>query len=206
MRLSIWYSVEIFGSLLCCSLFISFTFSYLAVLLLCLSVAWKYRIGSFGDSEVTRAQCLGQWWIHALRQSRLLLEDSPLVTQFSVTGREQSLPPVLRELSSLGKRSPARASCPCLMKHNSLIHLSGRRFLPSVATCSVSTFPFVAIVRGAISTPSLQGAVITRETVSRSGTTTTSSTGATVICVPRRPDRWVSELTVYMAGGPVVID
>ena len=24
--------------------------------------------------------------------------------------------------------------------------------------------------------------------------------GATVICVPKRPDRWVSELTVYMAG------
>ena len=72
--------------------------------------------------------------------------------QFSVTGREQSLLPVLRELSSLGKRSPTRASCPCLMKQNSLSHLSGRRFLPSVATCSVLTFPFVAIVRGAITT------------------------------------------------------
>ena len=84
-------------------------------------------------SGFTRAQCLGQWWIHALRQSRLLLEDSPPVTQFSVTGREQLLLPVSRELSSLGKRSLTRASCPCLMKHNSLSHLSGRRFLPSVA-------------------------------------------------------------------------
>ena len=54
-------------------------------------------------SGFTRAQCLGQWWIHALRQSRLLLEDSPPVTQFSVTGCEQSLLPVLRELSSLGQ-------------------------------------------------------------------------------------------------------
>ena len=61
MRLSIWYLVEIFGSLLCSSLFI----------------AWKYRIGSFKGSEVTRNRCLGQSWLHALRQSRLLLEDSP---------------------------------------------------------------------------------------------------------------------------------
>ena len=105
-----------------------------------------------GIGGFTRDQCLGQWWLHALRQSQLLLEDSPPVTQFSVTGREQSLLPVLRELSSLGKRSPARASCPCLMKQNSLSHLSGRRFLPSVATCSVLTFPFVAIVRGAVTT------------------------------------------------------
>ena len=88
MRLSIWYLVEIFGSLLCSSLFISFTFSYLAISLLCLRFAWKYRIGSFKGSEVTRNQCLGQSWLHALRQSRLLLEDSPPVTQFSVTGRE----------------------------------------------------------------------------------------------------------------------
>ena len=29
--------------------------------------------------------------------------------------------------------------------------------------------------------------------------------GATVTCVPRRPDKWASELAVYMAGGPVVV-
>ena len=102
------------------------------------------------------------------------------------------------------KRSPARASCPCLMKHNFTVTCRDCVSFPSFATCCVSTFPFVSIMRCAITTPSLQGAVITRETVSRSGTTT-SLTGATVICVPRRPDRWVSELNVYMAGGPVVM-
>ena len=53
--------------------------------------------------------------------------------------------------------------------------------------------------------PILHLAAIARETVSRSGTATTSSTGATVKCVPRRPDRWVRELTVHMAGVPVVM-
>ena len=38
-------------------------------------------------------------------------------------------------------------------------------------------FSLVAVVRGAITAPSLQGGVITRETVSRSGTAATSSTG-----------------------------
>ena len=79
------------------------------------------------------------------------------------------------------------------------------RFVLSVSTYSELTFSSVAVVRDAIAAFTFAGTVITRETVSRSGTTTTSSTGVTVICVPRRPDRWVSELTVYMAGGPVVV-
>ena len=79
------------------------------------------------------------------------------------------------------------------------------RFVLSVSTYSELTFSSVAAVRYAIAAFSFAGTVITRETFSRSRTTTTSSTGATVICVPRRPDRWVSELTVYMAGGPVVV-
>jgi len=60
-------------------------------------------------------------------------------------------------------------------------------------------------VRDATTASSLAGAVITRETVSRSGTATTSATGATVVGVPRGPVKLVGELTGYTAGEPVVV-
>ena len=60
-------------------------------------------------------------------------------------------------------------------------------------------------MRDATTASSLAGAVITRETVSRSGTATTSATGATVVGVPRGPVKLVGELTGYTAGEPVVV-
>ena len=50
-----------------------------------------------------------------------------------------------------------------------------RRFVLSVSTCSELTFSFLAFVRVAIAASSFAGTVITRETVSLSGTARTSS-------------------------------
>ena len=74
----------------------------------------------------------------------------------------------------------------------------------SVTTCSVSTSPFVAVVRDAITAHNLQGAVITWETVSRSGTAATSSIGAMSMSFQKGQIKGVNELTVCMAGVPVV--
>ena len=74
---------------------------------------------------------------------------------------------------------------------------------PSVSACSKLTFSFVAVVRDAITASGLAEAVITWETVSRSGTAKTSST-ARVVGVLRGPVKLIGELTVYTAGEPVV--
>ena len=79
------------------------------------------------------------------------------------------------------------------------------RFVLSAFTYSELSFSSVAVVRDAIAAFSFAKTVITRETGSRSRTSTTSSTGSTVICVPRRPDKWAGELIVYIAGGTVVV-
>ena len=60
-------------------------------------------------------------------------------------------------------------------------------------------------MRDATTASSLAGVVITPETVSRSGTATTSATGATVVGVPRGPVKLVGELTGCTAGEPVVV-
>lgn len=75
----------------------------------------------------------------------------------------------------------------------------------SVSTCSEPTFSFVAVVRDATTASSLAGAVITWETVSRSGTATTSASGATLVGIPRGPVKLVGELTGYTPGEPVVV-
>ena len=83
--------------------------------------------------------------------------------------------------------------------------LRPRRFVPSVSTCSELIFSFVAFVRDAIAASSFAGAVITWETVSRSGTARTSSTVAALLDVPiGLLCKLIGELTVYTAGVPVV--
>ena len=79
-----------------------------------------------------------------------------------------------------------------------------RRFVLSVSTCSVLIFSFVAVVRDAIAASSFSGAVITWETVSRSGTARTSSSVAAFLDVPRGLFKLIGELTAYTAGEPVV--
>ena len=59
-------------------------------------------------------------------------------------------------------------------------------------------------MRDAIAASSFAGAVITWETVSRSGTARTSSTVASLQGVPRGLFKLNGELTVYTAGAPVV--
>ena len=66
-----------------------------------------------------------------------------------------------------------------------LSQLSRWRFLPQCLNMFQTDFSLVAVVRDAFTASSLAGAVITRETVFSSGTATTSSTGATLVCIPR---------------------
>ena len=63
-------------------------------------------------------------------------------------------------------------------------------------------FSSVAAVRDACS---LSGDVSTCETMSSTGTATTSSTGATVMDVSRRPVKLVGELAGFAARVPVVV-
>ena len=68
----------------------------------------------------------------------------------------------------------------------------------SVSTCSVPSFSFAAVGRGAITASSLAGAVVTCKTVSRSGTARTSSMGAALVCFQGgQSSRLVSSLVTW---------
>ena len=73
---------------------------------------------------------------------------------------------------------------------------SSLRFVLSAFTFSELSFSSVAVVRDAIAAFSF---------ATHSKLSHIRLVGATVICVPRRPDKWASELAVYMVGGPVVV-
>jgi len=75
----------------------------------------------------------------------------------------------------------------------------------TVSTCSVPTFSFVAVVKDATTGSSLSGALISWTTVSRSGTATTSETGATLVGVPSGPVKLVAEHSGYTPGEQVIV-
>ena len=67
----------------------------------------------------------------------------------------------------------------------------------SVSTCSKPNSSFVEVSRDAVTASSTAVAVITWETVSRSGTARTSSTGAAPVGVPRDTVKFIGEFTNY---------
>ena len=67
----------------------------------------------------------------------------------------------------------------------------------SVSICSNPNSSFVEVARDAITASSTAVAVITWETVSRSGTARASSTGAAPVGVPRDTVKFIGEFTVY---------
>ena len=90
------------------------------------------------------------------------------------------------------------------METHFLNHLFGWRFLLQRPNIFQTNFFFRCVRERCDHCLSLAGAIITSETVSRSGTATTSATGEKSVGVPRRPVKLVGEPTGYTAGELVV--